>query len=191
MEIAVPRDDEAKLQEARLIEQARGGDQDAFRQLYDVNVDRVYRLAFRMAGDEDLARDYTQEAFVKAFHKLDQFRGDSAFSTWMHSITVSVTLNGLRKVKRAREREFELDERLVDTKAAAIAEPDLKDRLKAAIDGLPKIYRTVFVMHDLEGYKHEEIAETLKTAVGTSKARLSRARAQLREVLGDLAEEYA
>ena len=191
MEIAVPRDDEAKLQEARLIEQARGGDQDAFRQLYDVNVDRVYRLAFRMAGDEDLARDYTQEAFVKAFHKLDQFRGDSAFSTWMHSITVSVTLNGLRKVKRAREREFELDERLVDTKAAAIAEPDLKDRLKAAIDGLPEIYRTVFVMHDLEGYKHEEIAETLKTAVGTSKARLSRARAQLREVLGDLAEEYA
>lgn len=88
-----------------LVVRAREGDERAFRTLYDMNVDRIYRLAYRMAGEEDMAKDFTQEAFLRAYQRLDQFRGDAAFSTWLHSITVSVALNGLRKVDRHRKRE--------------------------------------------------------------------------------------
>ena len=178
------------MSEARLIERALDGDEAAARQIYDANVDRVYRLAYRMAGDEDLAREFTQESFVRAFERLHQFRGDAALSTWLHSITVSVTLNGLRKVKRVRTREVELDD-TAPARGPRRAEPDLKERLHRAIDGLPDIYRSVFVMHDVEGYTHEEIGSSLDVAVGTSKARLFRARRMLREELADFAEEYA
>lgn len=178
------------MSENQLVERARNGDQSAFRTLYDRNVDRVYRLAFRMAGREDLARDFTQEAFVRAWRKLGQFRGEAAFSTWMHSITVSVSLNGLRKVERHRKRERDLEDAAHLGSRAAKVEPWLKKRLHRAIDELPDIYRTVFLMHDVEGYNHGEIARALDVAEGTSKARLSRARAKLRDALGDIAEEY-
>ena len=179
------------LTELELIERSRAGEQDAFRELYDANVDRIYRLAFRMAGEEDLARDFTQEAFIRAYQKLDQFRGDSSFSTWLHAIAVSVSLNGLRKVQRHRARERTLDEAPDLALATPPTDPAIKTRLKEAIDGLPELYRTVFLMHDLEGYSHHEIAGALDVAEGTSKARLSRARAKLRDRLGDFAEEYA
>lgn len=183
---------ESRLSEIELVERARRGDQRAFRELYDANVDRVYRLTYRMAGREDLAMDFTQEAFVRAYQKLDQFRGDAAFSTWLHSIAVSVSLNGLRRVDRHRKRERPLEEGA----SRALSGPDgvrpwLRERLEEAIDALPDIYRTVFIMHDLEGYPHAEIARTLDVAEGTSKARLSRARAKLREALGDIAPGYA
>ena len=98
-------------------------------------------------------------------------RGDSRFGTWLHSIAVSVTLNGLRRVKRNREREFALDDaRQVAGRADVGAE--VRSRLKEAIDALPELYRTVFLMHDLEGYSHNEIATALDMAEGTSKARL-------------------
>lgn len=182
----------AEVTEHQCIEDARAGDARAFRSLYEAHVDRVYRLAYRMCGDDDMARDMTQETFIRVHQRLDQFRGDSAFSTWLHSIAVSVTLNGLRKVKRTRSREHDLDD--VAPLAAPPtprAEPDLRDRLKAAIEALPDIYRAVFVMHDLEGYNHREIASALDVAEGTSKARLSRARSRLREALDDFAPEYA
>lgn len=179
------------LSEQELVERSRQGEHTAFRELYDANVDRIYRLTYRMSGDDDLARDYTQEAFVRAYQKLDQFRGDASFSTWLHSIAVSVTLNGLRKVQRRRERERTLDEVPYLAAPATTAEPDLKSKLKDAIDRLPELYRTVFLMHDLEGYSHREIATVLDVAEGTSKARLSRARAKLRDMLGDFAQEYA
>ena len=179
------------MSEHELIERSRQGEHTAFREFYDSNVDRIYRLTYRMAGDDDLARDFTQEAFVRAYQKLDQFREEASFSTWLHSIAVSVTLNGLRKVQRSRTRERTLDEAPYLTAPATTAEPDMKSRLKEAIDGLPELYRTVFLMHDLEGYSHNEIATTLDVAEGTSKARLSRARAKLRDMLGDFAEEYA
>lgn len=178
------------MSEQELVERARSGDDRAFRSLYDAHVDRVYRLAFRMAGEDDLARDFTQETFVRVHQRLDQFRGDAAFSTWLHAIAVSVSLNGLRKVGRHRKRERELDDGVHVHARPNRSEPDLKDRLKAAIDGLPGIYRTVFLMHDLEGYNHREIADALDVAEGTSKARLHRARARLREALGDAMEEY-
>lgn len=159
--------------------------------MYDAHVDRVYRLAYRLAGDADLAQDFTQETFVRAFNKLREFQGRSAFSTWLHAITVSVSLNALRKVKRIRQREVDIDDVEPIYAAARQAEPDLKQRLKNAIASLPEHYRAVFVMYDMEGYTHEEIGSVLGVPVGTSKARLSRAREKLREQLADFAGEWA
>lgn len=173
-----------------LVERARGGDERAFRALYDMNVDRIYRLAHRMAGEVELAMDFTQEAFVRAYQRLDQFRGDAAFSTWLHAITVSVVLNGLRKVDRHRSRERPLEDAAPAVESRAGVEAGVRERIESAVDDLPDIYRTVFLMHDLEGYAHGEIAEMLGVAEGTSKARLSRARAKLRVTLGEAMQEY-
>jgi RNA polymerase sigma-70 factor, ECF subfamily len=178
------------VDERDLIARARAGDGTAERALYDIHVDRVYRLAYRLAGDEELARDFTQETFIRAFERLDSFRGEAALATWLHAITTTVTLNGLRKLKR-RRREVTLDAAAEVTGGARQAEPDLKTRLYAAIDALPNKYRVVFVMHDVEGFTHEEIATTLDVEVGTSKAQLSRARAKLRQALADFAGEWA
>ncbi|MBX7118314.1 MAG: sigma-70 family RNA polymerase sigma factor [Gemmatimonadaceae bacterium] len=167
------------------------GDARAERRLYDAHVDRVYRLAYRMAGDEALARDFTQDAFIRAFERLADFRGDSAFSTWLHAIAVSVILNGLKKVRRIHGREIGGDELPEVAVGRREAEPDLKVRLKAAIDGLPDGYRTVFVMHDVEGFTHEEIGVALGIQPGTSKAQLFRARAKLRAELSEFAGEWA
>ena len=175
--------------EREVIARAAAGDPAAQRTLYEEHVDRIYRLAFRLAGDDDLARDFTQEAFIRAFDRLGDFRGDSAFGTWLHAIAVSVSLNGLRKVKRIHARETAIDDvdalRLGSTPRRA--DPDLRDRLAKAIDGLPPGYRTVFLMHDVEGFTHEEIGEALGIQTGTSKAQLFRARARLREALADFA----
>ena len=175
--------------EQRLISSAIAGDLAAQRALYDGHVDRVYRLAFRLAGDAELARDFTQETFVRAFDRLPAFRGDSSLATWLHAIGTSVALNGLRKVRRQRERETPLDEALAIGAPGRHAEPDLRDRLRHAIDALPTGYRTVFVMHDVEGYTHEEIGAALGIQAGTSKAQLFRARAKLRVALADFAKE--
>lgn len=177
------------MSETALIERAIDGDEAAAREIYDTHVDRVFRLCYRMAGDEQLAREFTQDSFVRAFDRLRQFRGDAALSTWLHSITVSVTLNGLRRVKRIRSRERDLE--VAPSGRGPRVEPDLKERLHRAIDGLPDIYRVVFVMHDVEGYTHDEIGDALDVAAGTSKARLFRARRMLREELAAFAQEYA
>jgi RNA polymerase sigma-70 factor (ECF subfamily) len=179
------------LNDLELVERAKGGDQVAFKRLYDANVDRIYRLTYRMAGSDDLARDFTQETFLRAWQRLDQFRGDAAFSTWLHSIAVSVSLNGIRKADRHRKRERSLEDAAHVGRTPTEVEPDVRERLQGAVDALPEMYRTVFLMHDLEGYSHGEIAETLGVAEGTSKARLFRARARLRASLGDAMQEYA
>lgn len=178
------------MSELELVERAKGGDQRAFRTLYDMNVDRIYRLTYRMAGDRELAMDFTQEAFVRAYQRLDQFRADAAFSTWLHSIAVSVALNGLRKVDRHRKRERSLEDAAPVAAARTASEPGVRERIEQAVDALPDIYRTVFLMHDLEGYNHREIAASLGVAEGTSKARLSRARSKLRDALGPAMQEY-
>lgn len=180
------------MTETELIQRVIAGDPAAERQLYDLHVDRVYRLTYRLAGgDADLAKDFTQEAFLRAFDKLSDFQGKSALATWLHSIAVSVSLNGLRKLKRHRDRESPLDEGLAVTMSGREAEPDLKTRLRNAIASLPERYKTVFVMYDVEGYTHEEIGGVLGLPVGTSKARLSRAREKLRHALADFAGEWA
>jgi RNA polymerase sigma-70 factor, ECF subfamily len=179
------------LTDNELITRVLAGDPVAERALYDAHVDRVYRLAYRLAGDADLAQDFTQETFVRAFNKLREFQGRSAFGTWLHAITVSVSLNALRKVKKIRQREVDIDDVQPVFVGARQAEPDLKERLKNAIASLPEHYRAVFVMYDMEGYTHEEIGTVLGVPVGTSKARLSRAREKLREKLADFAGEWA
>ena len=124
------------------------------------------------------------------FDRLGTFRGEAALSTWITSIAFSVIYNGLRKVKRARDREQDLDPGL-EAPHQRQAEPDLKASLAAAIEKLPDGYRTVFVMHDVEGYTHEEIAGALGIQEGTSKAQLSRARAKLRRSLNAFAGDWA
>jgi len=178
------------VDDRELIARVRAGEPAAERALYDAHVDRVYRLSYRMAGDDDLARDFTQETFIRAFERLDTFRGESAFSTWLHSIATTVALNGLRKLKRFRKRETDIEEADGVTASRANAEPDLKKRLAQAIDALPEGYRTVFLLHDVEGYTHEEIGAALAIESGTSKAQLSRARAKLRIALADFAGEW-
>ena len=178
------------MDERELIARVRQGDAVAERELYEAHVDRVYRLAYRMAGDDILAQDITQDTFIRAFDRLGDFRGESAFGTWLHAVGNSVALNTLRKVKRFRAREADLDEAGSVGESRTEAEPDLRDRLRAAIDDLPNKYRMVFVMHDVEGFKHHEIAETLGMQVGTSKAQLSRARAKLRVSLAAFAQEW-
>lgn len=178
--------------EQRLIDRVLAGEPAAERALYDAHVDRVYRLCHRLAdGDPELAQEFTQETFVRAFDRLDGFRRQSALSTWLHAIAVSVALNGMRRVRRQRDREVALDGALQLAGREARAEPDLKSRLKAAIARLSEPYRTVFLMYDVEGYTHEEIGAVLGVPTGTSKARLSRARARLREDLAAFAGEWA
>lgn len=178
------------MDELQLITRARAGDPAAERALYDAHVERVYRLAYRMSGRDDLAQDFTQDAFIRAFQRLGDFRGDAAFGTWLHTIAVSVVLNGLRKAKRTDSREATLDETIAVAARTPTVEPDLRQRMQRAIDALPDGYRTVFVMHDVEGYTHDEIGAALGIAGGTSKAQLFRARQKLREALADFAGEF-
>jgi len=178
------------VDERELILRVRAGDAVAERELYDAHVDRVYRLAYRVTGDETLAQDVTQDTFVRAFERLHEFRGESVLSTWLYAIANSVALNTLRKVKRIRTRELDIEHGEVVTGAPVRAEPDLKEKLHRAIDALPEKYRVVFLMHDVEGFKHHEIAKMLGTQVGTAKAQLSRARAKLREALEEFAGEW-
>ena len=148
------------MDEHELIGRVLAGDSNAERTLYDGHVDRVFRLVYRMAGDLDRAQDYTQETFIRAFARLADFRGESALSTWLGSIAISVTLNGLRKVSGWVTGKWHWMSS-ADRPGHRDAEPDLKDRLAEAIDALPDGYRAVFVMHDVEGYTHEEIAGSL------------------------------
>lgn len=178
--------------ERSLIERVLAGEPAAERALYDAHVDRVYRLCFRLAdGDAELAQDFAQETFVRAFDRLAGFRREAALSTWLHAIAVSVALNGMRRVRRLREREVDLDGAAGVGARETTAEPDLKDRLRKAVAKLSEPYRTVFLMYDVEGYTHEEIGAVLGVPIGTSKARLSRARARLREELAAFAGEWA
>lgn len=171
------------MDEHDLIERARNGDRRAERRLFDDHVDRIYRLAYRMTGRPSLAEECTQEAFVRAFDRLGQFREDAAFGTWLHSIAVSVVHTRMRREKRIGEREQSLEDGPTLSLDAPDPEPDLRRDLERAIDGLEEGRRTVFVMHEIEGYTHAEISDALGVAEGTSKARLSRARRELREHL--------
>ena len=180
-------DEGTTVDDRQLVAEVLAGDPAAERRLYDANVDRVYRLAYRLTGDPDLAQEFTQESFIRAFDRLETFRGDAKLSTWLTSVATSVVFNGLRKVKRFRQREVDLDHAAPQADQKREAEPDLKDRLREAIDGLPQGYRTVFLMHDVEGFTHEEIGTALGIQSGTSKAQLSRARAKLRGSLAAFA----
>lgn len=174
-----------------LIAQVLAADPRAEREFYDRHVDKVYRLAYRLAGDATLAQDFTQETFVRAFDRLAQYRGEAALSTWICSICVSVSLNGVRATKTRHSRETGYEEALTFAIPTRESEPDLKRRMQAAIDALPDGYRTVFLMHDVEGYTHDEIGQALDIESGTSKAQLFRARRKLRVALAEFEGEWA
>lgn len=175
--------------EKALVARVLDGDRIAARELYDAHVNRVFRLAFRLCGDEAHAQELVQESFIRVFSQLARFRGDSALSTWVHRVTLSVVANARRRDrKHEREIDFDSAEPIADA-TVADADPDLKAGLHAAITALPEIYRTTFIMHDMEGYTHTEIAAATGVAVGTSKGRLFTAREQLRKMLAAFRKE--
>ncbi len=177
----------APLDPDPLLAGLRARDAASERAFYERHVDRVYRLCARMTGRDDLAKECTQDVFVRAFERIDAFRGESALGTWLHAIAVSVVLNTLRRHKRVESRHADLDAAATHHAAVVEAEPDLKVRLREAIDALPTGYRTVFLMHDVEGFTHEEIGVALGVAAGTSKTQLFHARRKLREALAPFA----
>lgn len=165
------------------VSRARQGDVQAFEELYRENVGRVYAVCLRMTRDRTQAEDLTQEAFVRAWRKLNSFRGDSAFSTWLHRLTVNLVLTDLRARNRREQRVVTTDDLTAIDKRGQTTAPRERVDLEAAIAGLPDGARNVFVLYEIEGYRHEEIAEQMGIATGTSKAQLHRAKKLLREAL--------
>jgi len=188
------------LSEAEAIRRAREGDPAAFEYLYRSHSRRVYAVCLRMVGNTTEAEDLTQEAFLLLFRKIHTFRGESAFSTWLHRLAVNVVLMHLRKkfppivsIQATPEPEDETVSLNVD-----IGQPDLllegvgdRINLKRCIAQLPVGYRSIFVLHDIQGYQHDEIAEILGRSVGDSKSQLHKARMRLRELLHELQRDKA
>jgi RNA polymerase sigma factor (sigma-70 family) len=171
-------------EEPALVARARGGDSRAFEQLYRRHADRVFGLCWRLCdGDRAKAEQATQDAFVRAWEKLDSFRGEAQFGTWLHRITVNVVLGDRRLLQRWTT--FEDAEAAGPQPALSVQPPDhgLSRDLEHALAKLPKGARTVLWLHDVEGYLHEEIATLTGIAVGTSKAQLHRARKLMKEHL--------
>ena len=171
--------------EEELVAHARKGDHAAYESLYRLNRDRVYGLLWRMSGGQHaLAEDLLQEAFVRAWQKLDSFRGDSQFGTWLHRLAVNVALSDRRTRLRQAGKEVALDEQVYRTAVGSEdVHADKQRDLERSIAKLPERARTVLVLYDIEGYQHAEIAEMTGMAVGSSKAQLHRARKLLREEL--------
>ncbi len=178
------------VSDAQLIARAQRGDEESFAALFEAHKRRVYSLCLRMTGNTAEAEDLTQEAFLQLYRKISTFRGESAFSTWLHRLAVNVVLMHLRKKGL---QQISLDE--VDSSQDEPVKRDYggDDRrltgsvdrigLQSAIADLPPGYRTVFVLHDVEGYEHNEIAEIMNCSVGNSKSQLHKARMKLRERL--------
>jgi len=186
--------------EAEAIRRAQAGDSTAFEFLYQLHSRRVYALCLRMVGNPADAEDLMQEAFLQLFRKIGTFRGESAFSTWLHRMTVNVVLMRLRKKSLptdSLEETLEPDAENSGPKRD-VGAPDLRlsgavDRvnLERSIEKLPPGYRTVFVLHDVQGYEHNEIAGIMGCSVGNSKSQLHKARTRLRELLQEEIREQA
>jgi len=166
-----------------LVDRAAGGDAEAFEELYRENVGRVYLLCLRMCGNPSTAEELAQEAFVRAWQKLGSFRGESAFSTWLHRVTVNIVLGNRRSTARREARVKPVGDELPVDLSVSEPSPGQAVDLERSIAALPDGARTVFVLHDVEGYRHKEIARLTGLAEGTSKAQLHRARRLLRKAL--------
>lgn len=170
------------MTEQEILQQAREGDEGAMHALYHRYAPRVYAVVRRIAGDDGLADDWAQEAWIRAFRALPRFRGDAAFSTWLHRVAVNSALQGKRKRSRHETRETTLSPDLPGPGEGR--DPTvLRIRLERAVARLPEGMRHVLVLHDVEGFTHEEIGEMLGIAAGTSKSQLSKARAKMRDML--------
>ena len=176
LETAVPQSNERAD-----VVRAQNGDTRAFERLYQAHAGRVHGLARRMIGP-DLAGELTQDVFVRVWEKLGTFRGESAFGTWLHRVAVNVVLHRRAALKTERIR-FDDDENVLDFVPGRAASGDIGMDMETAIAKLPEGARVVFILHDIEGFKHEEIADHLGVTAGTSKAQLHRARKLLQEAL--------
>lgn len=165
------------------IQRAQAGDPDAFRILYEGHVGRIYALCLRLAGDAARAEELVQDTFVRAWEKLPSFRGDSAFGTWLFRIAVNAALAERRATGRREARIGLAADPDVLPAAGRTADPGDRMDMEQAIAGLPPGARAVFLLYDVEGYQHSEIAEMTGIAEGTSKTQLFRARRLLREAL--------
>lgn len=173
--------------EQSLVRDAMAGDRAAFEKLYRQHLQRIHALCWRMCGGvESLAEEMTQEAFVRAWQKLGSFKMQSRFGTWMHRVAVNVVLSDKRIRVRTMQREQSLETVNVEPidKHDASASSETRD-LESAISKLPERARSVLVLHDIEGYRHSDIAEMTGMAVGSSKAQLHRARKLVRASLGE------
>ncbi len=186
--------------EAEAIRRAQAGDSAAFDFLYQLHGRRVYALCLRMVNNPADAEDLMQEAFLQLFRKIGTFRGESAFSTWLHRMTVNVVLMRLRKKSLPTDSlEENLDPDAENSSPKRdVGAPDLRlsgavDRvnLERSIEQLPPGYRTVFVLHDVQGYEHNEIADIMGCSVGNSKSQLHKARTRLRELLQEQIRDQA
>ena len=179
------------LSEADAIERAKQGDAEAFQALYDRHKRRVYSLCLRMTANTAEAEDLAQEAFLQLFRKIGTFRGESAFSTWLHRLSVNVVLMHLRKKSlpvvslEETTQNTEEDSPKKDFGAEDLSLAGSIDRLQLqkAVESLPPGYRTIFVLHDVEGYEHNEIAGIVGCSIGNSKSQLHKARMKLRDIL--------
>ena len=181
----------AGMTEAQVIEKAQSGDVSCFEALYARHKRRVFSLCLRMTGDYGQAEDFTQEIFLQLYRKIALFRGESAFSTWLHRLSVNVVLMHFRK-KGLKEVSLEesMDPQYEGEPAKEFGAKDSMlqgsiDRLvlDRAINDLPPGYRIIFILHDVEGYEHNEIAEMLGCSIGNSKSQLHKARMKLRTLL--------
>ena len=174
-----------------LIKRSQEGDSDAFAAVFHAHKTRVYSLCLRMTSNAAEAEDLTQSAFMQVFRKITSFRGDSAFSTWLHRITVNTVLQHFRKKSLC---QVSLDEpcsngdggevrREIETRDSGVADCVERIALARALRDLPPGYRTVFLLHEVEGYEHQEIAERLGCSVGNSKSQLHRAKQRIRKLL--------
>jgi len=179
------------IPEAEIIERAKEGDGACFEALYSLHKRRVYSLCLRMTGNTAEAEDLTQEAFLQLYRKIATFRGESAFSTWLHRLSVNVVLMHLRKKGLP---EVSLEETLEPTEEdgpkkdigacdQVLAGSIDRVNLERAMESLPPGYRIIFVLHDIEGYEHNEIAEMMGCSIGNSKSQLHKARMKLRDLL--------
>ncbi len=168
---------------AALVRAAQAGDTAAFEQIYRLHVGRVYALCLRLAGDATRAEILTQDVFVRAWRKLASFAGRSAFSTWLHRLAVNVVVEDMRADARRNGRVVMMEDLSQVDAPGREAPPGTALDLERAIAALPAGARLVFVLYDIQGYRHEEIAALTGLAVGTSKAQLHRARRLLREEL--------
>jgi RNA polymerase sigma-70 factor, ECF subfamily len=194
------RTETGELPDAEVIRLAQLGDAAAFERLYQLHSRRVYSLCLRMVGNTAEAEDLTQEAFLQLFRKIATFRGESAFSTWLHRLAVNVVLMRLRKksaVETSLEEVTEPDEESGGPRRD-FGGPDLRltgsiDRvnLQRAVEQLPPGYKAVFVLHDVQGYEHNEIADIMGCSIGNSKSQLHKARMRLRGLLQEALREKA
>ena len=169
------------LDEQSWVERAQQADTAAFEALYRMHVDKVYGLCLRMTGNVAEAEDCTQEAFIQAWNKLSKFRGDSAFSTWIHRIAVNTVLGRIRKSQREKDRIQAVTD--ISPVPETVGDSGNFEDLQQAVDDLPTGARHVFVLHAVYGYSHDETGDMLGIATGTSKAQLHRAKRLLAQQL--------